>query len=372
MQRSLVGSEMCIRDSLGWAPHPKEERFDVDGEWLLTKMPQVIYLRFEDAPWTIHPDLGKGVYPMSPVTRVWIGNKTTKVRVRRTGFFLVPDFATTAHMIQGQSVIAAFMDLVTGDEAEKPTDDSQVSAYVMLSRTKDPNKLWLLRPFPRELFTRGPPTGPHVLLKTLRGELQLTDVEAEIKRIEDEKETKAGTDMDPMKKLYRCTQCLLTNQKTFMKPAIAFGANSAAEVSTCIHRHGAWTRCLTCQEVASTRRGCEITPTVQCVDPKGIRCDHCRLLRPLHYYDKSTQKNRKYQRSIAAMLAEVPCYVKNAQSGNRRVSSAMGRTRANPARRSGAPPAVRTDCRNTTTNGLGVISSITRLMFFARDATKTV
>ena len=102
--------------------------------------------------------------------------------------------------------------------------------------------------------------------------------------------------MDPMKKLYRCTQCLLTNQKTFMKPAIAFGANSAAEVSACIHRHGAWTRCLTCQEVASTRRGCESTPTVQCVDPNGIRCDHCRLLRPLHYYDKSTQKNRKDQK----------------------------------------------------------------------------
>ena len=99
-----------------------------------------------------------------------------------------------------------------------------------------------------------------------------------------------------MKKLYRCTQCLLTNQKTFMKPAIAFGANSAAEVSTCIHRHGAWTRCLTCQEVASSRRGCEKTPDMQCVDPNGMLCAHCHLRRPIHYYDKSAQRNRKVQK----------------------------------------------------------------------------
>ena len=70
----------------------------------LTKMPQVIYLHFEDAPWTVHDDLGQGVYPLTPVSRTWQLNKKTKVKIRRTGFFLVPDFATTAHMIEGQSV----------------------------------------------------------------------------------------------------------------------------------------------------------------------------------------------------------------------------------------------------------------------------
>ena len=52
----------------------------------------------------------------------WQVNKRTKVKIRRTGFFLVPDFATTAHMIQGQSVSAAFVDLVTIEEAEQPMD----------------------------------------------------------------------------------------------------------------------------------------------------------------------------------------------------------------------------------------------------------
>ena len=80
-----------------------------------------------------------------------------------------------------------------------------------------------------------------------------------------------------------------------MKPAVAFGANSADEVWTCIHRHGAWTRCLVCQEAASSCRGQVNTPITQCVDPNGITCGLCHLRRPLHYYDKSAQKNRNVQ-----------------------------------------------------------------------------
>ena len=279
----------------GWAPHPREERLDVDGEWVLTKMPQVIYLYFEDAPWTVHPELGKGVYPLTPVSRTWQVNKKTKVKVRRTGFFLVPDFASTAHMIQGQSVFAAFVDLVTRDEAEQPTDATQVAGYVMLSRARDPNKVWLLRPFPRELFTRGPPTGPHVLLRKLRGDVELEGVDAEIKCLE---EHKAGTApvMDPMKKLYRCTHCLLTGRTPFMKPAVAFGANNPAEVAHHIDRHGAWTRCLACQDVASLLRGSAApapSAIAPCIDPEGLICEHCKLRRPLHYYEGSTVKNRK-------------------------------------------------------------------------------
>ena len=80
-----------------------------------------------------------------------------------------------------------------------------------------------------------------------------------------------------------------------MKPAVAFGANSADEVWTRIHRHGAWTRCLVCQEAAASCRGQVNTPSTQCVDPNGITCGLCHLRRPLHYYDKSAQKNRNVQ-----------------------------------------------------------------------------
>ena len=156
-------------------------------------------------------------------------------------------------MIQGQSVNAAFVDLVTSDDKEKPTVDTQVSGYVMLSRARDPDKVWLLRPFPRELFTLGPPSGPHVLLRKLRGEIQLKEVDDTIKDLDEQKARQTSL-TDPMKKLYRCTHCLLTGRTPFMKPAVTFGANSAAEVAHCIDRHGAWTRCLACQEMASAMR----------------------------------------------------------------------------------------------------------------------
>ena len=77
---------------------------NVDGEWLLMKMPQIIYVLFEDARWTVNTELGTGVYPLRPVIRKWTVNKRTKVFVMRTGYLLVPDFASTPHMIQGQSL----------------------------------------------------------------------------------------------------------------------------------------------------------------------------------------------------------------------------------------------------------------------------
>ena len=100
-------------------------------------------------------------------------------------------------MSQGQSVEAAFVDLVTRDEAEQLTDETQASGYVMLSRARDPEKVWLPRPFPLELLSRGPPTGPHVLLKKLRGELNLEGVDAEIKGLE-ERKAQQTTVTDPM------------------------------------------------------------------------------------------------------------------------------------------------------------------------------
>ena len=108
------------------------------------KRPKLSIYIFADAPWTIHLDLGKGVYPLTPVTRTSLVNKRNKVRVRRTCFFLLSDFASTAHMIQGQCVSAAFVDAVPMDEIDKNTDDIQIAAYVMLSRARDPNNLWLL------------------------------------------------------------------------------------------------------------------------------------------------------------------------------------------------------------------------------------
>ena len=78
----------------------------MENGWLLSHMPKAIYVLFPNATWRIHPDLPPGVYPLTPKSRTWKVKKYTGVKARRTGFFLVPDFAATAHMIQGTSLNA--------------------------------------------------------------------------------------------------------------------------------------------------------------------------------------------------------------------------------------------------------------------------
>ena len=133
----VVPSPRCGSGARGRAgardPHPKKERLDVDDEWLLTRMPQIIYMLFKDARWTVHPELGKEAYPRMPVMSKRPVNKSTEVFAKRTGFLLMPYSASTSHVISGRSLCDTFVDLVTGDE----TDDTQVSGYVMLSRVRD-------------------------------------------------------------------------------------------------------------------------------------------------------------------------------------------------------------------------------------------
>ena len=98
-------------------------------------------------------------------------NKAKNIKVRRTGYFLVPDFGSTAHMIQGQSLKACFADVVHTDLTEEPTEELQISGYVMLSRACYPELLWILRAFSSKLFAQGSPAGPSILLRKLLGEI---------------------------------------------------------------------------------------------------------------------------------------------------------------------------------------------------------
>ena len=125
---------------------PYTERIEIS-EVLLSRMPQAIYIHFPGATWVIHEELGEGVYPLTPVSRTWIVNKRTKVKARRTGYFLVPDFASTAHMIQKQSLEAAFVDVVNRSFWETITTELQIAGYVMLSRAKFMHKVWIMQAF---------------------------------------------------------------------------------------------------------------------------------------------------------------------------------------------------------------------------------
>ena len=145
---------------------------EVDGEFLLNRLPVVIYLRFPSATWQIGK-LPKGVYPLKPRSRTWKVNKYTGIEARRTGFWFLPDFGSTAHMIQGATLEAAFADL---QEASCNVSSAlQIAGYVCLSRIKELEKICILQPFSPLLFTRGPPAGPQRLIQKLQKEMTIEE-----------------------------------------------------------------------------------------------------------------------------------------------------------------------------------------------------
>ncbi|KIO17573.1 hypothetical protein M407DRAFT_32739 [Tulasnella calospora MUT 4182] len=79
------------------------------------------------------------------------GPREETIKVVRHQYGIVPAFAFTDHKAQGQTLDRVIVDI------GKPATGSisQFNAYVALSRGRDPEKVWLLRPFEMQLFTQG-------------------------------------------------------------------------------------------------------------------------------------------------------------------------------------------------------------------------
>ena len=127
----------------------------------------VIYVHFPEATWTIGrlpPGVGP---PGNEIAQVESQQINTHIEARRTGYLLLPDFASTAHMIQGASLDAAFWG--AQDAASKVSMACQISGYVILSGVKEMLSILILQAFSPLLFIRGPPTGPDRLIRKLSG-----------------------------------------------------------------------------------------------------------------------------------------------------------------------------------------------------------
>ena len=144
----------------GWTLHPERSQEEMDGEMVLDRLPLVIYIHCAEAEWQIGK-LPVGVYPMTPRSRTWKVNKYTGIEAKRTGYLLLPDFGSTAHMIQGATLEAAFYD--GQDVASNTGGEAQIAAYVCLSRIKELDKIAVIQPFSPLLFKRGPPKASMLL-----------------------------------------------------------------------------------------------------------------------------------------------------------------------------------------------------------------
>ena len=151
-----------------WTLHPESTTLETNGEMLIDRLPLVIYVIFPEADWHIG-ELPRGVYPITPRSRTWQVNKRTGIQARRKGYTLIPDFASTAHMIQGATLETAFTDLL--DATAKTSLSAMIAAYVCLSRVKELRNIVVMQPFCPSLFTRGPPTGPARLIRKLVGKI---------------------------------------------------------------------------------------------------------------------------------------------------------------------------------------------------------
>ena len=139
-------------------------------ERMLTHMPEMFFLEFENVKWTIHKDLGRGIYPLRSTTRIWTVNERTNIKARRKGFQIVPDYGQTAHSEQGASEPAAIVDCLPVDHICKKTDS--ISSYIGLTRVKKKETLLISEPFSPALFRQGEAEGPKTIMRVLRREVE--------------------------------------------------------------------------------------------------------------------------------------------------------------------------------------------------------
>ena len=69
----------------GWLPHKEESQTLVDGEIILSHLPEIIYVQFVGAKFCFGKGLPDDVYPITAMSRTWKVNKFTGVAARRTG-----------------------------------------------------------------------------------------------------------------------------------------------------------------------------------------------------------------------------------------------------------------------------------------------
>ena len=270
----------------GWDLHPADRVHEKGCERLLNYFPRVIYLHFEGAKWRIHKDLPLGVFPLKPVKREWTINNESGAKATRQGFTLVPDFASTAFMIQGVTLDAMLAEC--GDILDHPALAEMVTTYVILSRIKKATGLLLLRAFAPNLFRMGSAPGPHCLLKLLRRRFStassdIADYTAADATEEYQSMSARWESLHKQQKTegtkWRCFDCQLEF------PAQGYTAKSSSRtdiLNNCL-LPGHWRRCVACTLPA------DIANDARHQDAAALRrCQKCNQNRDVRYFDNDS------------------------------------------------------------------------------------
>ena len=144
--------------------HAEETSQFYNGVRVLDKLPKVVFVKYNDAEWTLDGLNEKGLYPVCTKKSSWYldkGRKFPVLKISRQQLPLAPAFAITAHGSQGQTLIAAIVDLQIG------RGTNPIASYVAMTRVRSRSELLIYRAFDRDLFTRAEQEGPELLLRLL-------------------------------------------------------------------------------------------------------------------------------------------------------------------------------------------------------------
>ena len=161
----LRGSRGIIR---GWELAQCETSAFQENDRILAQLPAVVYVKFDNATWTLPGMSEQGVYPVTKATGEWFLDKNRRfpvLKIKRRQIPLAPAFAVTAHAAQGTTKDAAAVDLHT------PAGANPLTSYIALSRVRLRQDMLIFRPFPRSALQRRMHPGPQALLDKLQGKV---------------------------------------------------------------------------------------------------------------------------------------------------------------------------------------------------------
>ena len=106
------------------------------------------------------------IYTLSVQMKSWTLDKAGAVKIKRFGFPVVPDFGGTAHAYCGTTLDAALGDLLPWHQ--KPRLEDMLKAYIIKSRVKKAEHIFIAQPYSPHLFRQGVLPGPQLMLDVLQ------------------------------------------------------------------------------------------------------------------------------------------------------------------------------------------------------------
>jgi len=188
----------------GWALHADDQASNHTGARVLQYLPTCIYIQFPHATWRFHDNLGIGVYPINPIKYKWVFNKKTEAFCIRRGFPLVPDITCTDYMEQDMTLQAATMDC--GGVLDPTALKNMLATYITQYPIKAAETLLIIQTFFSRLVQQGPPPGPEILMRLLRGEIEPEAAATEYRQtIKKQREERKATSTQEL--TWRCSTC---------------------------------------------------------------------------------------------------------------------------------------------------------------------